>query len=147
MTKANGSKMEGSIVLYTEYNGWELETWHHIYYCSRDVRRQVDWLASICMLLNKELDVRDREVLWHTPVSTYRSRYKVSVLNQQEANLFQFPITGYKYSKRSSYDVASLPFHNEIKEIIQSNNELEPAKIISNNFDEIFKKVYKKFTD
>jgi len=152
--------MDDTIVLYTEFNGWELETWHHIYYCSHDVRNQVVWLNSICELLNNELYERSLSHQTQIPLyfqhllhvrpnqvpGTYRSRYSVSVMNEADANRFKFPITGYNESKRSHYDEPILPIYNKLKEAIKSECLIESKKIINTKFNEIFGIFYKKFT-
>lgn len=92
-------------------NGWEMETWHHIYYCDRSkIEEQVKYLQSACKLLNEELAEQNKVFAKKGIVRTvyfginaYSSIYSVCIMDLKQSKKTEFGQTGYKSSFKSEY--------------------------------------------
>lgn len=141
--------MSEVLIKYTEYNGWENETWWTIYICNESLIQQAQFMQTFCIQFNLCLHEKDEELdmrrTWRPEISAYRSHYSVSIHSMSDLSNFKKRVhyDGYKRNKIVQWNKQNLPFYEQVQVMDTDGIKLSDEV----KFDKVFSLFYKKFTD
>lgn len=154
-------------LLYKEYNDWEKETWHHIYFCSEAVHfAQLPYMQSVLKCVNELLsekyaesdytDVRPNMAIdfnyFHIPVpnepSIFKCVYSIEEFSVEEAEMMTFEEEGqYQCDNRTYWCENNLPLYEEFYEILKRGGGNTLKNLVEEHLEELMALIFKSFTN